>query len=495
MSTRAKRYPGLVTTTAFISLIVWALISLFIVKRNLFFSSNDDYPRLAIALGWSHDPFFFTEGYYWLPLPFWYFGLWHRMLSHFGGFVHWYVPAATFMMALACWGLLLLAFELNRPEVARFRPRWRLHAVLAALALAITLPFTWRMTATGLAEPVFIAGMTWLGWLMVRFMRRPTGVQWFFIFVVCEALMLTRYEGWPVAFVAWAAACHFGHRGPGPRPRVQWQLLAGGAVFILLPLFIMWNLARIPPYDPLFFLKVPKIWAKLIPQVYERSTAWRIWYLTALAARQGWVILPLFLIGIYQGRRRAEFWVIALLSATLWLVYYQMAISNSFGWNPPDRFCIPALWMLIPIAARGAVVSLRVRKAPGEARWVGWAMRAVFAAAILTQLTVWNAKNWGGPIGPPELFEVADKLSLDAREPNCYAVINDPVSFGDKINLLRIYMGTERVVVENEWHPANLPFKGKFYYLTPKPIPGLKPERRYAGQEMYVFDQWPPPTQ
>lgn len=494
MTARAKhRYPGLVTTTGLISLIVWALISLFIIKRNLLFASNDDYPRLALALSWSHDPYFFTEGYYWLPLPFWYFGLWHKLLGQFG-FVHWYIPAATLMMALACWGLLLLTFELNQPEGARFRPRWRMHAVFAALALAISLPFTWRMTATGLAEPVFIAELAWLGWLMVRFMRRPSVPQWIFIFLLCEALMFTRYEGWPVAFIAWMATCHMSHRGPGPRPRVQWQLLAGGAAFIFVPLFIMWNMAQIPPYDPLFFLKLPKIWSPLVSHLHERPMWYRICYLTWLGLRQGWVVLALFTVGMYQGWRRREFWIVLMLSLILWAMYYQMAVANSFGWNPPDRFCIAALWMMAPIAARGAVVSLRFGKASGEGRWVGWAMRSVFVAAILTQLTYWNsAKNWGGPIGPPELFEVADKLSIEAREPNCYAVISDPATFGDKINMLRIYMGAERVVVENEWHPPNTPLTGKFYYFIQKPIPGLKAEGRFAGHEMYLFDQWPPP--
>lgn len=489
-------YPGLVSTTAFLSLIVWALISLFIVKRGLLFASNDDYPRLALALHWSREPYFFTDGYYWLPLPFWYDGLWHRLLSRLGGFVHWYIPASTLMMALACWGLLLLTFELNRPEGARFRPRRRFQAVLAALALAITLPFAWRLTATGLAEPVFIAEMSWLGWLMVRFVRRPGGLPWVFIFLLCEALMFTRYEGWPVAFVAWLVACHFAHRGPRPRPRLQWQLLAGGACFVFVPLFIMWNMAVTPPYDPLFFLKLPKIWSPLVSNLHERPMGYRLAYLSWLGLRQGWVVLALFAVGIFQGWRRREFWVVFMLSALLWGVYYQMAVSNSFGGNPPDRFCIGALWMLVPIAARGAVAAMRLGRWPAEPRWIGWIARTALAAAILAQLTFWNGKkNWSGPIGPPELFETADRLSLEARDPGCYAVVADPVALGDKINLLRIYMeymGATRVMVESEWHPPNPPVAGKFYYVTPRPIPGMKEQWHFAGQEIYAFKQWPP---
>lgn len=492
LSERVKfRNLGIGILTGIISLLSWALISQVMIRHRLFFASNDDYPRLAIALGWSQKTFFFTEGYYWLPLPFWYYGAWHKVLSHFGWFVHWYIPAATCMMALACWGLFLLTIELIQPKGERLSPPRHFATVFATLALAITIPFTWRMTATGLAEPVFMAGMSWLGLLMVRFARRPTGLKWFGIFLLLEALMWTRYEGWPVAFLAWAVTCHLSHRGPGPRPRVQWQLLAGGAVFVMLPLWLMWIHSNLEG-DALYFFKIPHIWAKLIPRVYNATTPWRIVYLTWLAVRQGWVILPLCVVGMIHGRRRPEFWIVALLALFLWLTYYEMAITNTFGWNPPDRFCVPALWMSAPIAAHGLFVILRPRKPRVGAIWMPWAMRTAIALAIFAQITYWNGKKWGGLMGPPEIFELADELSVASRDANAYAVIGDSGSLNDTINLFRIYMGVTRVVVEREWFPENVPIRGTFYYFNPRPLPGIAPARQIAGQNMYIFHQWPP---
>ncbi|MCE5228286.1 hypothetical protein LLG95_01640 [bacterium] len=488
---KSSRFSGLGSTAALLSLLVWMLISLLMINRNLLFASGDDFSRIVIAMGWAKKPFFFTWEYYWLPLPFWYYGLWYKLLSHVGGLIHWFIPPATLMMALSCWGIMLVAFHVNRSGGGRFDRLRRVGAVFAALALALTIPFTWRMTATGLAEPVFMALMSWLGLLMVLFHRRPTALNWLGIFLLCEALMWTRYEGWPFAFLTWMVACHIRYRRGVRRPRFQWQLLAGWLAFAALPMWLMWVHSWYS-HDPLRIFKIAYVAAKVTPQISEATTGFRLEFLTGLAIGQGWVVLPLFVVGLIHGRRLREIRVLALLSLFLWLSYFQMAITNTVGWNPPSRFCVPALWMMLPVAARGLIVVFRVRRLPGEAHWAGWVFRAALAIAIFIQINHWNERNWGGVVAAPELLQLADRLSIDARESNGYLVVRDPDALGDYINLFRIYMGVNRVLVEREWFPQKLPIRGRFFYLRKWSIDGVKPDIRIAGMCLYIFDQWPP---
>lgn len=473
--------------TALTCLAAWTLVALVMIHRNLLFASGDDYSRVVLSMRWAREHYFFVEGYYWLPLPFWYYGLWNQGLGRIADFVHWFIPASTLMMMLASWALMLLTHEINRPRES-FSQKARTGAVFAALILALTIPFAWRMTATALAEPVFMAGLSWLALLLARFKRRPTRTKWILILALCAALMWVRYEGWPIAFIAWMMACHASHAGPGPRPRFQWQLIAGFAVLAILPLTLMGIHARYS-MDPLYFLKFPRIFAmRMMPEVAGQTTWWRIQYLSSLAWGQGWVILPLFVFGLIDGRRRSELKMHALLVAFVWMSYYQGAISNTFGSNPPGRFCVPSLWLSVPIAARGLMWAVRMRP-----RWLAWLARTLVAVAIFSQINGADLRNWGGITHTPEMLRLAEHLARSARERNGYAVIADDESIGDNINLFRIYMGLDRVMCESWWRPINLPIKGEFYYFTPRPLKGLEPAKSIAGQYMYVFDQWPIP--
>lgn len=466
-----------------LSAVAWTLVALVMIYRNLLFASGDDYSRVVLAMRWTREHYFFVEGYYWLPLPFWYYGAWCQAVSWIGDWVHWFIPASTMMMFVASWGLMLLTHEINRPD-EKFSERARAGAAYVALILSLTIPFAWRMTATALAEPVFMAALTWLALLLVQFKRRPTKSKWIGILALCAALMWTRYEGWPIAFLAWAMACHFRHSGP--RPRFMWQLPAGFAVLSILPLTLMTIHSRFS-MDPLYFIHFPRIFAeKMMPDVAHATTWWRIGYLSGLAWAEGWVILCLIGLGLIAGRRVSEMRVYALLVLFIWLSYYQGAISNTFGTSPPNRFCVPSLWMSAPIAARGAVWAMSWRP-----RGVAWLTRTAIAVAIFSQINGSDARNWGGLTHAPEMLNMAERLAESMRKNNGYAVIADPEAFGDNINLFRIYMGLDRVVVERWWQPIGSPVRGEFHYLTPRPLNGIEPARLIAGQYMYVFDQWP----
>jgi hypothetical protein len=119
---------------------------------------------------------------------------------------------------------------------------------------------------------------------------------------------------------------------------------------------------------------------------------------------------------------------------------------------------------------------------------------ALAALATVGQAIGWDHYQWGGKAHHPKMFEMLDRMAHLAREEGATIVVGDWQSFGDNLNLLRIYAGLDRVMVEAAWHPPNLPIKGDFIYFTPRPLVGIEPMERVVGDGHWVYrlDQWPP---
>ncbi len=467
------------------SLLAWVFVALFMIGRGLLFASGDDFSRTVISMLWGRNWWLFVDGYYWLPLPFWYYGAWHWLLG-WTGLVHWFIPGATLMMALASWGLLLLTYEVNGSEEywrSRAR-RLRAGAFCAALPLVLSIPVGWRLTATTLAEPVFIAAAVWMTLVLVRLSRRPTRLRYAALLALALALSWTRYEGWALGAGAWLLGCLYGV-GVQPRRRLALALAAGWAPLAILPVTLMFIHADFYG-DPLHFLEIPRMFSRMTPEITEASTLWRVGFLTRLAAGQGVIVLALLPIGLWHGRRVRELQLLVLVALLAWLTYYQAAFSNTVGFNPRTRFAVPALWLSVPLAARGLAVLPRLR--PGV---LGWGLLALVAAAGVARLAQWDGRQWGGLVHAPHAFELAEELGREARERGAKAVIDEPRPMGDDINLLRIYMGLDQVVVAREWLPPDLPHDGPHYYFTPRELPGRSPWRSTLGQNIYLLDRWP----
>ncbi len=467
---------------------LWGLIAFFMAARGLHFASADDFPRIVLAMEWARRPFIFPSDYYWLPLPVWYTGTWFAAFGRWLG-TFWFIFASAFTMGIATWGLLLLAFEANTfPDLHRSRwRRARVLAVVLTLPLAVSIPFAWRLSATGLSEPLFIALLTWIVLLLVRLARRPAPrrLHWAALLALCVALQWTRYEGWPLAGLAWVAAGWWGHGARGRRGERLARMLPGFLLLALPPLIMMALHARFSG-DPFRWLQIPREYSRLEPHISEASLHYRVALLGGLGLRQGLLVVPLALAGFWLGRgeRALRLLFLCVLGATL--VYFQAAFSNTIGFQPRDRFCVPVLWLAIPAAARAAALFAAGRCGPA-----GRLAALVALFFFAGQLAWWNARDWGGMPRSEPMLAVAERLGEEARR-GAIAVVADPAAFDVNLNLLRIHMGLDRVMDERVWHPAPLPRAGVVYYITPRALAGRQPVEEVAGQRIYRLESWPP---
>jgi 4-amino-4-deoxy-L-arabinose transferase-like glycosyltransferase len=174
----------------------------------LLYGDAEAHIHIARRLFDSHRPGITQLGSVWLPLP-------PLLLAPFLLVDRWWrsgfapvIPSALCYL-LACLGLYRLARKWLSPTAA-----------CVALALFAVNPNLLYLQTTAMTEPLFLCELIWAVLLLLEWYEvldveeaRPGRLLWAIIAVLVAAVY-TRYDGWILAFLAWAAmALCFARRG------------------------------------------------------------------------------------------------------------------------------------------------------------------------------------------------------------------------------------------------------------------------------------------
>jgi 4-amino-4-deoxy-L-arabinose transferase-like glycosyltransferase len=269
----------------------------------------------------SHQPRFSQLGSVWLPLP-------HILLIPFVQIYSWWANGLAGVVPSA------LAYLASCAGIYRLARHW-LPRTAAALALAFfaTNPNLLYLQTTALTEPLFVCEMVWIAVLLVEWRAsldqdptRSNRLLWL-IALLLVAAVFTRYDGWFMAMLAWAAIGLSLARHHQLRSRAFW--LASVLVVAAPVAWFIYN--AIAFCDWLYFLRGPYS-AKAIEMRtsvpgFPPHPGWHnpwvalLFYLKAAeldAAAVSWgnVLLTLSLIGAawtwITERRRTIAWVLLL---------------------------------------------------------------------------------------------------------------------------------------------------------------------------------------
>jgi len=147
----------------------------------------------------SHQPRFSQLGSVWLPLP-------HILLIPFVQIYSWWVNGLAGVVPSA------LAYLAACAGIYRVARHW-LPRTTGALALAFfaTNPNLLYLQTTAMTEPLFVCEMLWIAVLLVEWRAgldedpmRSNRLLWL-IALLLVAAVFTRYDGWFMALIAWAA--------------------------------------------------------------------------------------------------------------------------------------------------------------------------------------------------------------------------------------------------------------------------------------------------
>ena len=293
----------------------------------------------------SHQPRFSQLGSVWLPLP-------HVLLIPFVQIYSWWanglagvIPSALAYLA-ACAGIYRLA--------RHWLPRTAAAIVLAFFA---TNPNLLYLQTTAMTEPLFVCEMVWIAVLLVEWraglhkdLQRTNRLLWL-IALLLVAAIFTRYDGWFMALLAWAAIGITMARHHQLRSRAFW--LASVLVIAAPVAWFIYNAAAFG--DWLYFLRGPysakAIETRTSVPGFPPHPGWHdpwvalVFYikaaeLDAAAAAWGNVLLALSLIGA------AWAWVTERSRSIAWLLLLALPIpfyaySVAYGSVP---IFLPVWW-------------------------------------------------------------------------------------------------------------------------------------------------------
>lgn len=473
-----------------LSIALWSAIGFWFAFYGYPVASLDDFPRLVLAMKWARESTFAVSDAYWLPLPIWIYGLWYKFAGDWMSYL-WHIPvsAAAMAGATACvgWTATLLAAPepgKNEGSRSRFLPG------AIAVALVLTVPSNWRMSATGLSEPIFFFFQSAALLSLVSAVRRPGPAPTIALLVCCVALSMTRYEGIPIAGVIWSVGI-LGAAKPAKGPGKVKLWLAGAAVLAVFP--VVWMAINHQVHgDALRFLDAAKLKASEAELIAGRSIFYRLGLLGELAIRQGWVVLIPAMAGSILAFRNST---LARGIALCWIagaaIYFQAAVSNTIGAIWLERFCLGMLWAAVPLAAAtlSGLVDRTVQwfyrdTSPAKQIPIAPVAMLLLLAAIGFQVSHRNPNNWGGWAPEENEMEICRGLASMARKEQYTAVLREPFS-EESINLLRVFMKPENVRLE-KWYPEEPITQGKFLLFVPKgKLPGYPPAGELFGQEYY----------
>lgn len=476
ISARALRRLRRATGYLLASVALWGVVAWWMHYRELNFASTDDFFRLVIAMDWARRPAFFVKDGYWPPLPFWIFGAGYRLV---GAWIplFWHIPCAAALLALATAGLQVGTGVLGKLD--RATPPPRPSAPWLVLVLALTVPFAWRLAASGLAESVSLACQSLFVVGLILHLRRPAPAFRLMALAGLIGLQMTRYETWPLAFAAWAILILTGWPAGGWRSRTGW-LLAGWAALGAFPASWM-ILHQIRNGSYLCFTNFfknppPEGLQKLKPREP----------FTVIFQSQGWAILPCLLGGLWLSRRQRAAIPLLLLFLVTWAIYALATANQQFQIVTPERMALMVLWAALPLAALGL-----------GAAW-DWGRRHKGLPCLLILLVAawriqsWDRAGWGGPVMSQMDFEQLETMSGWARDQHYMIVIEQPEKILTQFSMLRCYAGIEQVA-DQAWFPPGQIRAGRFIYLSQSPR-GAGAERlgRAFGRYVYRLRRMPP---
>jgi hypothetical protein len=372
----------------------------------------------------SHYPGLKQLGSVWLPLP-------HLLMIPFVAVYPWWANGIAGMIPSA------LAYILSCLGMYQLARQWlSTAAAIVALIFFCLNPNLLYLQTTAMTEPLFLCELIWTAVWLVEWRRtldtdphRSSRFLWL-IAIVLVAAVYTRYDGWVLAFLAWAAI------GITLLRRGQLQSPAFWLASILVVAApLVWFAYNATVFgDWLDFARGP-----YSARVIEIRTAspgsgpphpgWRDPWVSLLffvrtaeidASAELWGNRVLVLnvigttLGIVTARRRAFLWTLLL-----WLPVPFYAWSIAYGsvpifipkWWPHSWYntrygmeLLPAFALNLGFVAQFFLVGIREFKP----QWVK------YASALLVALAVWNA--WKVTAEKPLTFIESTK-NIEARRP------------------------------------------------------------------------------
>lgn len=435
-----------------VSLAAWGGAAAWMHHRGLNFVSSDDFYRLVMAMGWAARPFFCMPGSIWPPLPTWIFGSVYWLLRAWMP-VYWYLPCAALLLAAGT--ILTQDATATLGEMANAgAPARRPSAPWMVPLLALTIPFVWRLAASGLAESVAVVCQSLFLVCLVRHLRRPAPGTRALALAGLIAAQMTRYEAWPLGLAVWPILILGAWPGLRLKQRLPW-LLGGWAALGVFPaawLFLQWVHSDLSSY---FTLVLRGGNPELLRWMPPRQP------FTALFRSQGWAIIPCLVVGLWLRRRERAVGVLALLTAVTGGLY-AMAVANSrFQILAPERLPLLVLWTALPLAALGL-----------GALW-DWGLRHKGVACVLILIVAgWKIQaldraEWGGPVVPWPDLHFIEEAGRKVRREGYVLVLDNPAQNAYLLNLLRCNAGLD-LVVGREWLTAERTARGRFLLFTPE---------------------------
>ena len=470
---------------ALVCVALWQGIGWWMVAQGLRFGSSDDFPRLVLSMGWADKPYFAPGDSYWLPLSFYVYGIGFKALGGLVG-LSWHVPVSAFLMALASWLLMLATREASPDQKCQaqlgYMP-WIL------LPLALTIRVNWRLAASGLSEPVYLACQSLLLWGLARRWRRGSRAGTVTILLGAVGCQMTRYEAWPMLLCWWLVAWIGPFAPPAsarPVRRTEW--IAGLCVLALFPLAWMAENELHQGHALNFFLHASEMARRDQSGLLDIGPFMRILQFAGLALDQGGPILLAVAWGGWVVRRNlfGRAFVLYVAFALTFYLLPALSAANSVGAARPERFCLGLLWSALPLAVwafRDWLVRLR-------RPW--WIPVLVFLLLVYTTDRSLRT-NWGGPVLEAKTNWQLEKIARLTHTGNYKAVMDDALA-GDGLNVLRVYAGLDRTLLRG-WLPADRPVDGKYIYFTRNPMPGPPIFTGMLGAPGYVVDRLPAKNQ
>ena len=224
VSRRERLLTGALTVIASVSAGVWSW------RNSAMLNYGDAVAHLHIARRVidAHEPGLSQFGSVWLPLP-------HLLMVPFVAVYAWWANGLAGLIPSA------LAYIASCVGIYRLARNWlRWPAALVGLAFFALNPNLLYLQTTAMTEPLFLCEMIWLAvWLVewrgtvendpVRATRLLRGVA-----LALVAAVLTRYDGWVLAFLTWTCVGIVQMRKRTLRSRAFWTLSAAVVVAPLL---------------------------------------------------------------------------------------------------------------------------------------------------------------------------------------------------------------------------------------------------------------------
>ncbi len=466
-------------------LVLFFLLSVYLRTAGLAFASEDDFPRLTMAMGWGLNPFFDPGDGSWLPLYFLIYGSWFIIAGDLLE-THWFSPLSVLMITASIVIILVatrMAFISSRIlSIARERT-W----TITGLIFSLSVPILCRMTVSGLSEipVVFFNSVHIL--LVVRLVITPGSHIALACLIPLTCLQMLRYEYWLLSPLYWASTLIM-LRLAGINLTGKHRILIAGLFFLsVFPLVWMFtNYFR--HGDAIQFIRNARESFSINSGLPYWGIIPRISLVCWSVLREGWLIIFFGAIGAWKLFHSTPIRILTIHAAIHWLLLISHAFTASVGTVTFERLILPPLIVTFPLCLAGFLTTLdHVRKTQ---KVLGIALLSIL---FTLQFTCVFQRRWGGPIFNEYVTRDMEWLQDQARNHGYDIIIDDPKMFGGTLHAAKVYCGVERIKIAYWWEPGQPPEFGKYLYLSPTPsLHGHTPQRRLFNWYCYSLGRMPP---